>query len=125
MENNLKVSYSSLPNISSIISSHNRKILNPDTADDTTDETCDCRAKAECPLSGSCLDKHLIYQCTVKSSPDDEGVNYIGLTENILKRDGTCINIPSGMRVKQIPLNFQSTYRNSNPKTSYPCYPGK
>ena len=49
--NNLKVSYSCLPNISSIISSHNRKILNPDTTDDTTDKTCNCRAKAECPLS--------------------------------------------------------------------------
>ena len=83
--NNLKVSYSCLPNISSIISSHNRKILNPDTTDDTTDETCNCRAKAECPLSGNCLDKHLIYQSTVKSSPDDEGVNYIGLTENTFK----------------------------------------
>ena len=36
-------------------------------------------------MSGNCLDKHLIYQCTVKSSPDDEGVNYIGLTENTFK----------------------------------------
>ena len=83
--NNLKVSYSCLPNVSSIIASHNRKILNDETSSDTNHKMCNCRVKNECPLEGKCLEKQLIYQCTVKSSENDVGVNYIGLTENAFK----------------------------------------
>ena len=82
--NNLKVSYSCLPNISRIISAHNKKVLkNEEISEETSDETC--RAKDECPLEGNCLDQQLIYQCTVKSSDNDVGVKYIGLTENTFK----------------------------------------
>ena len=81
--NNLKVSYSCLPNISNIISSHNKKVLTNTTA--PTDTACNCRKKESCPLNGKCRDKNVIYLCNVKSSEADQGVNYIGLTENTFK----------------------------------------
>ena len=40
---------------------------------------------ASCPLNGNCLDKQVIYKCNVRSSVEDEGINYIGLTENTFK----------------------------------------
>ena len=76
-------SYSCLPNISSIISSHNKKVLTDTTA--PTDTACNCRKKESCLLSGKCRDKHVIYLCNIKSSEADQGVNYIGLTKNTLK----------------------------------------
>lgn len=81
--NNLKVSYSCLPNIASVISSHNKKVLADTTK--TTTALCNCRNKQLCPLDGNCRDKHVIYKCTIKSSTNDEGTNYIGLTENTFK----------------------------------------
>ena len=81
--NNLKVSYSCVPNISTIISSHNKKVLTNDST--TYNKPCNCRNKDSCPLNGNCQDKHVIYKCNVKTSEDEEGVHYIGLTENTFK----------------------------------------
>ena len=47
--NTVKISYSCLRNISSIISSHNRNILSPKQKS----FGCNCRVKDECPLNGS------------------------------------------------------------------------
>ena len=78
--------YSCLPNIASIISSHNKKVLhNKPNIQEDINKTCNCHKKTVCPLNGNCLDKQLIYQCTVKESQNDDGVNYIGLTENTFK----------------------------------------
>ena len=80
--NNMKVSYSCLPNISSIISSHNKKVLS-NTPPVTN--ACNCRKKELCSQNGKCREKQVIYQCHVKSPEDDQGVYYIGLTENTFK----------------------------------------
>ena len=80
--NNMKFSYSCLPNISSIISSHNKKVLS-NTPPVTN--ACNCRKKELCSQNGKCREKQVIYQCHVKSPEDDQGVYYIGLTENTFK----------------------------------------
>lgn len=80
--NTVKVSYSCMPNIATIIQSHNRKTLSrkpPPSRD------CNCRAKENCPLQGKCLASGIVYRAKVKTSADDDGVNYIGLTENTFK----------------------------------------
>ena len=46
---------------------------------------CNCRQKDTCPLEGHCLDKELIYQCTLKENSISYRVNYNGLTENTFK----------------------------------------
>jgi hypothetical protein len=49
-KNTVKISYSCMRNIGSIISSHNKNILNPKPKS----FGCNCRIKAECPLNGAC-----------------------------------------------------------------------
>ena len=47
--NNLKVSYSTMPNMGTIINGHNKKILSEETIEE---RTCNCRNPEECPLGG-------------------------------------------------------------------------
>ena len=80
--NNVKVSYSSLPNFKSVINGHNKNILN----DQEKPSPCNCRDKTSCPLNGSCQRKNLVYSCKV-STPDikQNHPHYIGLTEHTFK----------------------------------------
>ena len=62
--NNIKLSYSCMPNMNKIIRLHNSKIMkNP--APSTT-KTCNCRRKTDCPMDGNCLSECLIYVVRVK-----------------------------------------------------------
>ena len=81
--NNVKVSYSCLPNFANMIKSHNNRILSEEKTQDQP--KCNCRQKNTCPLEGHCLDKELIYQCTLRENTTSDGVNYNGLTEFIFK----------------------------------------
>ena len=72
-----------MPNIEMIIKSHNRKILN--NKDKTTDESCNCRNKNNCPLNGgNCRTESVIYKATVNTK--NETKTYIGLTANQIKK---------------------------------------
>ena len=53
-QNNVNVSYCSMPNFASIINSRNKKILNENIAKPTL-ASCNCRVKASSPLDGNCL----------------------------------------------------------------------
>ena len=55
--NNVKVSYSCTENMSSFISSHNKKLLNSRTGNI---KPCNCRKKDECPLNGQCLAQNIV-----------------------------------------------------------------
>ena len=83
--NNVKVSYSSMPNFASIINSHNRKKLNENIAKPIS-ASYNCRVKASCPLDGNCLQTSLVYICQA-ATPEltDDYPHYIGLTENTFK----------------------------------------
>ena len=63
--NNVKVSYSSLPNFKTVINGHNKNILN----EQEKPSPRNCRDKTSCPLNGSCQHKNLVYSCKV-STPD-------------------------------------------------------
>lgn len=64
--NNVKVSYCCLPNMNSIISSHNRKLLkNPHPI---VTKKCNCRGGSNnCPLQGNCLVRSVIYKAIVEN----------------------------------------------------------
>ena len=65
--------------MASIVSAHNKKILN-DTPKPSNDlRTCNCRNKNACPLNGTCLEESVIYKCHVRKTENDEGKQYIGL----------------------------------------------
>ena len=89
-KNNVKVSYSCMPNMSSIIKNHNKKILNNNT---TPKNGCNCRQKDQCPLDNNCLTTSVIYKANVTTDKDNTGKNYIGLTEGTFKQRYTQHNL--------------------------------
>ena len=76
--NNVKVSYSCLPNFANIIKAHNNRILYEEKTQDQP--KFNCWHKDGCPLEGNSLYKELIYQCNLKENNTCDRVNYNGLT---------------------------------------------
>ena len=66
-----------------MIKLHNNRIQFEEKTQDQS--KYDSQQKNTCPLEGHCLDKELIYQCTLKENTTSDGVNYNGLTENTFK----------------------------------------
>ena len=75
--NTVKISYSCMPNIASIIKAHNKQISTSGTGTDPI--TCNCRKKDLCPLQGNCQATNIIYNAEVKENNNSQ--LYIGLTE--------------------------------------------
>ena len=80
-KNTIKVSYSCMPNIGTIISGHNKQLLHP------RQETygCNCRKKLECPMQGKCLTPSLIYEAEITNDTDGDQKIYIGACETTFK----------------------------------------
>ena len=73
--NTLRLSYSTMPNVSSIIASHNKHLLTihakpPDNS--PTTRTCNCRIKESCSLNGRCLQESVVYQAVVERQDSKE-----------------------------------------------------
>ena len=102
--NTVKISYSCLRNISSIISSHNHNILWPKQKS----FGCNCRAKNEWPLNGECQTPSVIYRADVINNSNDQEKFYFGLADTTLKK-GT-----------EITLDFKhEKYENSTELAKY------
>ena len=72
----IKISYSCTSNVAKIMHSHNRKLLaSPSTSNS---RNCNCRNKAECPVSGKCCIPRLVYQANISTASDT--AFYIGST---------------------------------------------
>ena len=90
--NSIKISYSCMNNTKQIIDNHNKRILHSsyspytkDNKDSTTNKTCNCRQKNNCPLNGNCLRPSVVYQATVTRNDNNTSETYIGLTETDFK----------------------------------------
>ena len=82
----IKVSYSCMPNIDTVIAGHNRKLLQKHEVNQQVQVSreCNCRqGESKCPLEGRCLSKSVIYKAEVKS--DNKTSTYIGQTSNTFK----------------------------------------
>jgi hypothetical protein len=79
--NNVKISYSCMNNIKTIIQSHNANILTDSKTIKTAD--CNCRIKSSCPLNGNCRKRSIVYKATVTSN--DTTATYYGLSEGEFK----------------------------------------
>ena len=75
--NTLKVSYSCMPNMGAVISSHNKSNLR----EPEQTKACNCRIKESCPLRGECQTKEIVYEATAESTSKI----YIGLSETPFK----------------------------------------
>ena len=62
-------------NMASIISYHNRAILNPDTS---LEYGCNSRSRNEYPLQNKCLTPMIVYRANVKNAIDDEKILFWG-----------------------------------------------
>ena len=85
--NTLKLSYSCMPNVKCIISSHNKSIINKElnTMTDQTGDQCNCRNKDICPLQNKCLTTNVVYQATVTRNDTNEKQTYVGHTAGEFK----------------------------------------
>ena len=83
--NNVKISYSCLPNIKSIINAHNRKILYPSPTNGR--RTCNCINISQCPLQKRCLSNNILYQASITPlGENSETKVYYGICETTFKR---------------------------------------
>ena len=73
----MKISYSCMPSMSSVIHKNNKSILKATVEPET--RKCNCKQKSMCPLDGNCLQRNLIYKATVTSGNDKK--YYYGLCE--------------------------------------------
>ena len=86
--NTVKLSYSCMPNMQAIITSHNKAVLaktNKSESTTTQEKTCNCRKKESCPLSGKCLTESVVYQATVTKEDGSATETYVRLTEGAFK----------------------------------------
>ena len=75
-KNTVKVSYSCTQNMSSMIKSHNKTVINKNVNESKL---------RNCPLNGQCQVTDVIYKCTV-FSPDKPNKVYLGTTEGHFKK---------------------------------------
>ena len=81
-KNTVKVSYSCMDNISSIIQSHNKNILSPVS---NTKYGSNCRSKESCPLQNKCLTPKIVYRADVKNVTNDKKRFTLELQKHPLK----------------------------------------
>ena len=80
----VKLSYSCMPNMKSLISGHNKKVLRGQEVADKIERGCNCRVGVDrCPLAGKCLTKSLVYKAEVASM--DGSKEYLGQASNTFK----------------------------------------
>jgi len=80
-KNNIKLSYSCMPNMESLIAGHNKKILANEKK--MKEKACNCKFKEECPMNGQCRTKSIIYKATIESQGNTK--HYIGCSETEFK----------------------------------------
>ena len=79
----IKISYSCMPKVSSVIAGHNKKLFRQDNF--LKELGCNCRGgKDTCPLNGKCQTESLVYKAIV-TSPDNTTAEYIGQASTSFK----------------------------------------
>ena len=82
----VKVSYSCMQNMGSIIAAHNAKILSAKPPPAAPAKLCNCTGKSlPCVLNGKCLTQSIVYKATV-TAPGTPCKVYFGLTADTFKK---------------------------------------
>ena len=83
--NSVKVSYSCMSNIKSVISNRNQHLLGKKNEPEKK-ETCNCHVKDKCPLDSKCLSTSIVYKAEISTSDGKETKEYIGMTAGTFKK---------------------------------------
>ena len=83
--NIVKVSYSCMSNVRSIITSHNTRIFRRSQSQNINTDNCNCRSKHACPLQNKCMSKDIVYKAIVITNNTQDTKHYIGMTSNTFK----------------------------------------
>ena len=102
-KNTVKTSYTCMNNISSILPTHNKNILNPKQ----TSFGCSRRNKDHCPLDGECLTPNIIYRGDITT--DNDHKLYYGTSEQLLKNVTVIILVILNMSNTNMLLNLLNT----------------
>ncbi|KAJ8023971.1 hypothetical protein HOLleu_36562 [Holothuria leucospilota] len=78
-KNNVKISYSCMPNFKQKIQRHNFKV----TSNKTPQQACNCTQKGNCPVNGDCMKKYVVYRADETSKGST--MTYIGMTGGSFK----------------------------------------
>ena len=81
-KSNVKISYSCMRNISSVISGHNKSILRKPRP---ILKECNCRNRGQCPMGNKCLTDNIVYEAEITSRPDNVVKDYRGLCSTSFK----------------------------------------
>ena len=81
-KNNIKISYSCMSHISSIIAGHNKLLLQPKI----TEYGCNCGVNNSCPLQNQCQTRNVIYGAEVENDANDQTKIYFDLPAATLKK---------------------------------------
>ena len=123
----IKLSYSCMTNIGSIIRAHNTQVLENTGLDESeTAKTCNCTKakKSQCPLQQKCLTKNVIYKAVVKTSNDEK--YYVGSTGRTFKERyaASVTSTRYGIKTPQIALNSPNTFGRRDRKERSRLYDG-
>ena len=92
-KNNVKLSYSCTPNIGSMITSHNRRVL--ETSEDNSMLPCNCRNRDQCPLDGQCRATSSVYHANISDIVDTAySFSYVGISKPEVKIGSRHITLP-------------------------------
>ena len=118
-KNTGKISYSCMNNISSILSSHNKNILNPKQIS----FGCNCRNKDNCPFDGECLTPNII---TVQILPQIMTINFTTVHQKqLLKNTTVIIFVTLNMSNTNMLLNLLSTSSSLKTVISITVFSGR
>ena len=83
--NTVKVSYSCMSNVRSIITSHNARIIRRSQSQNINTDNCNRRNTHACPLQNKCMSEDVVYKATVITNNTQDTKHYIGMTSNTFK----------------------------------------
>lgn len=84
-KNNIKLSYSCMPNMKSIINAHNATIMNT-SPNDSNQPKCNCINKNKCPMHNNCLQNSILYEANISKHEDPNYQRkYLGICETTFK----------------------------------------
>ena len=113
----LQLSYSCMPDIKSIISSHNKAVLSNfyQSQTQTNDKECNCRKKDQCPLDGKCLTQNVV---TKPQSPHKHHQTHTWASPQISKNATGIIQHPFNTKARETKLSCLNTFGHSMTTTN-------